>query len=68
VVPVENVQTGGDEVTVSFTVQFLADGLRVLGDAPVRLGLKKERGAAVLHSGRTFRYAFMPVMQQVGQT
>ena len=25
-------------------------------------------GAAVMHGGKTFRYAFMPVMQQVPQT
>ena len=67
VIPVDNVEVSGADISASFTVSFLADGLRVMGDAPVRLGLKKERGAAVLHSGRTFRYAFMPVMQQVAQ-
>ncbi len=61
VVPIENVTASGDAIDVSFAVQFLSDGLRALGDAPVRLGLQKGGGAAVMHSGRAFRYAFMPV-------
>jgi len=61
VVPVDNVTASGDAVDASFAVQYLSDGLRALGDAPVRLGLQKGGGAAVMHSGRAFRYAFMPV-------
>ena len=61
VVPVDNVTASGDAVEASFAVQYLSEGLRALGDAPVRLGLQKGGGAAVMHSGRAFRYAFMPV-------
>ena len=62
VIPVEDAQVSGDALTVSFTVQFLSDGLRALGDVPVKLGFQKGKGAAVMQVGRTFRYAFMPVM------
>jgi DNA polymerase-3 subunit beta len=62
VVPVENMTSSGEELSVSFAVSFLSDGLRVLGERPVRLGLQKDRGAAVMHGGRSFRYAFMPVV------
>ncbi len=62
IVPVENVTVAGEDLTASFAVSFLSDGLRALGDRELRLGLQKDRGAAVMHSGRTFRYAFMPVI------
>jgi DNA polymerase III sliding clamp (beta) subunit (PCNA family) len=62
VVPVENVTVSGEEVTVNFAVSYLSDGLRALGERQLRLGLQRERGAAVMHSGRSFRYAFMPVI------
>jgi DNA polymerase III subunit beta len=62
VVHVENMQMSGEEFSVSFSVPFLSDGLRVLGEGAVRLGLQKGRGATVMHGGRSFRYAFMPVI------
>ncbi len=61
VVPVEHATASGENLEVSFTVQFLSDGLRALGDVPIRLGLQKGKGAAVMHVARSFRYAFMPV-------
>jgi len=61
VVPVDNVTVSGDPIVVNFAVQYLSDGLRVMGDTVVRLGLQKSDGAAVVHGGRAFRYAFMPV-------
>ena len=62
VVAVENVAVRGDDLSASFSVQFLADGLRALGETQVKLGMQKVRGAAVLHTGKGFRYAFMPVV------
>jgi DNA polymerase III subunit beta len=63
VIHVDNVETTGEEFSVSFSVAFLMDGLRVLGESTVRLGLQKGRGATVMHGGgRSFRYAFMPVI------
>jgi DNA polymerase-3 subunit beta len=62
VVRVDGATVSGEPVTVMFSVPFIADGLRVLGEAPLRLGLQKGRGAAVMHGGRNFRYAFMPVI------
>jgi DNA polymerase-3 subunit beta len=61
VVPVALATASGEDLEVNFTVQFLSDGLRALGDASIRLGLQKGKGAAVMHAARSFRYAFMPV-------
>jgi len=62
VVPVPGVEVRGDEVSLGFTVGFLADGLRILGDEPVRVGLNARGGPSVMHGRRNFRYAFMPVV------
>lgn len=53
----------GKVLRAAFTVPFLVDGLRA-GGKVLRLGLQVERGAAVMWS-ENWRYAFMPVMQEV---
>jgi len=64
VVPVENAEVSGENKSVNFSVGFISDGLRVLGDRQVKIGLQKERGPAVMQAGRSFRYAFMPMVSR----